>query len=126
MFPSRAACTAAGSSAARPGLRSESTTTESRSTPDIVSFFIRPFGSRTFPVAGFAASRLATVTTSPAKSGVALRHALAQYAASVAGIARATFALYGSGRSVGRTESSTRRSMLPGCAYAYASASFVP
>ncbi len=117
--PLRAARTAAGSSAARPGLRSALTTVKIRSSPVILSVFKLPSGCSTFAWIGFASSRFASVTTSPAKFGVAaLQLPSAQNAASVAGIARSTSEPYGSGRLVGRTESSSSRSTSAGCASA--------
>ena len=85
----RAACTTAGSSAASPGLRSASITTERTSSPSTCTGFFAPFGSVTAPCSGFAASWFASATTSPAE---VVRRRLQppseQKAASVPGIDR--------------------------------------
>ena len=58
MLPLRAARMAAGNAAAKPGLRSESITTDRASRPVTRTLFCLPFGCSTFTRAGLAASRL--------------------------------------------------------------------
>ena len=86
MLPFRAAFTTAGSSAARPGFRSASRTSESRSTPSTCTALARPFASVALPWSGFAASLFASATTSAGEvAGRALQPPSEQKRASVPG-----------------------------------------
>ena len=105
----------AGSSAARPGLRSASTMVDSRSRPVTRTFLREPLGVSTFTCAGFAARRFATATVSPTKSDVAERQSVpAQNCCKAFGNSRSDVPRNGSSRSVGTIESSSSRSTFAG------------
>src|SRR5579885_960023 len=90
VLPARAACMTAGSSAARPGLRSASRTTVSTSSPSTRFATCRPLLRRTFPCSGFAAYLFASATTSDANAAP-LQPSILQNVASVVGMVRRTF-----------------------------------